>query len=492
MKSIRRYAYNLMVLAAVTILSLLARSSLSPGSISMLYLFGVVLVALYWGLGPSILSAVLSVLLVDAFFDPPYGLFSPSGLEDIVTLGVFLVVGITISHLGSRVRAQVDEARQREQQAAALYELSRNMAFAEDRGKLLDAATSQMAQVFGVQVVALLPSAEGRLQSSSQIELDDTERQAAEWAFDHGLKSGRGTSAFAEARLSYLPLRTGQGTFGVLGLLGQGVDRTLSAEQQRLLETFVGQIAIALEHAKLRERAEQTHVFEASERFRNALLSSLSHDLLTPVTSVLGSVTTLLDGDAALDAGMRRDLLENAKEDSMHLARMVGNLLDMTRLEAGALEPRRDWYSIEEVVGAALPYTEAKCRQVQLALEPNLPLIAFDFVLIEQVLLNLFDNACKFSPLGSPIELSARLDNGNLQLCIADRGIGVPDGELEHIFEKFYRVTRNGKVSGTGLGLSICKGIIEAHGGKIWAEGREGGGTRLTFTLPAGKPEAGR
>jgi two-component system, OmpR family, sensor histidine kinase KdpD len=489
MKSIRRYAYSLVALTTVTIMSLIARSFLSPGSISMIYLLGVVLVAIYWGLGPSILSAALSVLLVDALIDPPYGLFSPSGIEDVVTLGVFLFVGVTISHLGSRVRAQVDEARQREQQAAALYELSRNTAFAEDRKKLLDVATSQMAQVFGVDVLALLPSLEGTLQSNSPIKLDDSERQAARWAFDHGVRSGWGTSAFGEAQRSYLPLRTGRGTFGVIGLRGQGVEMTLSAGQQRLLDTFVGQIAIALERAKLSEKAEQAHVFEASERFRNALLSSLSHDLLTPVTSVLGSVTTLLDGDAALDVEMRRDLLENANEDAMHLARLVSSLLDMTRLESGALAPRRDWYSVEEVVGAALPYAEEKCRHVQLALEPNLPLVAFDFVLIEQVLINLLDNACKFSPPDSPIELSSWLGNGKLHVSIADRGIGVPDGELQRIFEKFYRITQNGRTTGTGLGLSICKGIVEAHGGRIWAEGREGGGTRLAFTLPADKPE---
>jgi two-component system sensor histidine kinase KdpD len=275
-----------------------------------------------------------------------------------------------------------------------------------------------------------------------------------------------------------------------MGLQGRGGEMTLNAGQRHLLETFVGQIAIALEHAKLSEQAEQAHVFEASERFRNALLSSLSHDLLTPVTSILGSVTTLLDGDAALDVEMRRDLLENAREDSMHLARLVGSLLDMTRLEAGALAPRCEWYSIEEVVGAALPYAEGKCRQVQLALEPNLPLVAFDFVLIEQVLLNLLDNACKFSPPDSPIELSAWLSDGHLELSIADRGIGVPDGERARIFEKFYRVAQNGRVNGIGLGLSICKGIVEAHGGRIWAEGRDGGGTRIAFTLPADKAEA--
>jgi two-component system sensor histidine kinase KdpD len=490
LKSIRGYASSLTALLAVTLIGLLIRGFVTPQSISMLYLVAVILSALYWGLGPSILSSVLAVLLVDAVFDPPYGLFSPSGLEDLIELGVFLGVGIVISELGSRVRAQVRELRRREQQTNALYSLSRSMVLAEDRMQLLDAVTDQIAQVFGGQVVTLLPSAEGGLQPNHPIELDDTECRAARWAFEHGTPAGHGSSRVGEARHSYLPLITVQGTFGVIGLQAPGADVTYTAERQRLLETFVGQIAIALEHAKLREQAEQARVFEASERFRNTLLSSLSHDLLTPITSVIGSVTTLLDGDAGLDVATRRDLLENAKEDSMHLARLVGSLLDMTRLEAGVLEPRRDWYSIEDVVGAALPFAEAKGRRVRLNLEPRLPLIHFDFVLIEQVLLNLLDNAYKFSSPDSPIDLSARLQDGYVQLSLADRGEGVPNGELMHIFEKFYRLNPNGNVRGTGLGLSICKGIVEAHGGRIWAERREGGGTRFTFTLPAGKAEA--
>lgn len=366
MRSLRRYAYCLLAVAAATGLSLLGRPYLGIESIPMLYLLAVVLSALYSGLGPAILSAALSVLLVDALFDPPYGLFSPAGVQDLVTLGVFLLIGIIISELGARVRAQVAEARQREKQSAALY------------------------------------------------------------------------------------------------LLNQ----------------------------KLGAEAEQSRVLEASERFRNTLLSSLSHDLLTPVTSILGSVTTLLDGDAALDPPTRRDLLENAKEDSMYLARLVGSLLDMTRLEAGVLAPRRDWFSVEDVVGAALPMAEAKGRQIRLNLAPDLPLIPFDFVLIEQVLLNLLDNAFKFSPPDSPIELSAEQKDGVVRLAVADRGPGIPEAERARIFEKFYRLPKNGSVTGIGLGLSICKGIIEAHGGQIWAEGREGGGTCITFTLPATKPEA--
>jgi two-component system sensor histidine kinase KdpD len=490
LRTIRRYTSSLVVLTAVTVLNLFGRSFLSTESISMLYLVAVVVSANYWGLGPSILASVLSVILVDALFDPPYGLFSPSGVEDLVTLGVLLFIGVIISQLGSRIRTQIDEAKAREKQTSALYSLSRNMALAEDWTKLLDVATGQMAQVFGVQVLALLPSPDGRLQWNSQIDLDDTERQAARWAFDHGVRSGQGSDACAEARLSYWPLRTGRGTFGVLALQGQGVDRVLNDGQQRLPETFVGQIAIALEHAKLSEQAEQARVFEANERFRDALLSSLSHDLLTPVTSVLGSVTTLLDGDSAMDMGLRLELLENAKEDSLRLARLVGGLLDMTRLEAGVLAPRRDWYSVEEVVGAALPYADEKRRNVQLALAPDLPLIPIDFVLIEQVLLNLLDNACKFSPPDSLIELTARLDDDFLLLSIADRGPGIPEGERERIFEKFYRISRNGAATGTGLGLSICKGIVEAHGGRIWAEERGGGGALITFALPVGKPEA--
>jgi two-component system, OmpR family, sensor histidine kinase KdpD len=483
-RTLHGYILSVLAILAATATGLLLQPYLDPINIALIYLLAVVLSATTWGLGSSIFSSIIAVFLLDALFVPPYGLLSIEGVHDLLTLGVFLLVAVVISELGARVRAQVEAARQREQQTAALYALSRDLAFARDRTEIVTAAIKQITQVFDADAVVLLPGAEEALQAEGAEPWAETERQAAQWAFEHGEAAGRDTSIFAQAARIYLPLRTAQGTFGVLGLRPREPGRYLTLNQRRLLETFAGQIAVALEHAKLSAQAEQARLLEASDRFRNALLSSISHDLRTPLASILGSVTSLLDRRVQLAAAARDDLLTTIQEEATRLNRLVGNLLNMTRLEAGALTPQRDWHSLEEVVGAALAYVGGNAREVRLALEPDLPLVPFDFVLIEQVLSNLLDNAFKFAPADSPVELTVRREPTCVRVSVADRGIGIPPEEFPHIFEKFYRVRENGNVPGTGLGLSICKGVVEAHGGTIWAEPREGGGTCIRFTLP--------
>lgn len=481
--SVRVHAYlsSFAMIAMITIAGLLVRHLLAPTNIALFYLLAVVFSATSWGLGPAIFSSILAVLTFDVLFVPPYATLAVHDPQYILTFVIFLTVGILISELGSRLRAQVEASQQREQETAALYTLSQSMS--RDTASSLDTALHQLDTLFNARASILRVEADGILKPYPAIELSEVERQAAQWAIAHRQPAGYGTKTFANAVRLYLPLLTAQGTLGVL-TVRPNAGRT-SPHEQRLLETFAGQVSIALERAKLSEQAEQARLLEASDRFRNALLSSLSHDLRTPLASILGSASSLLDTDAQLSTETRRDLIETIQEEATRLNRYVGNLLNMTRLESGALKPQRDWHSVEEVVGAALARAESGRRAVELDLEPDLPLMPFDFVLIEQVLVNLVDNAYKYSPDNAPVEIHARLNKDFLELYVSDRGRSVPPQELEHIFEKFYRAADGERPPGMGLGLSIVKGIVEAHDGTVFAKPCKGGGMEIGFRLPA-------
>jgi two-component system sensor histidine kinase KdpD len=273
---------------------------------------------------------------------------------------------------------------------------------------------------------------------------------------------------------------------GVLGLRPQDPRPLQAPEQLHQLEAFASQTALAIERARLAEEAEGAQVRAETERLRNSLLSSVSHDLRTPLASITGAASTLLENEARLDAGTRRDLLETLHEEADRLNRLVQNLLEMTRLESGALQVHTEWHSVEEVVGAALGrFGKALARRpVTTRLPPELPLVPMDDVLIEQVLINLIDNALKYTPAESPIEVTAEDGGGAVLIEVADRGPGLPPGEERRIFEKFHRTEAGPTVRGAGLGLAICRGIVHAHGGRIWAENRSGGGVTVRFTLP--------
>ena len=309
----------------------------------------------------------------------------------------------------------------------------------------------------------------------------------ADWVYQHGQPAGRGTDTLPAAHLRYLPLKTARGVLGVLGVLGPPpAERQLSLEQLRLVEAFASQAALAIERTQLAEQARRAQVLEAGEKLQTALLNSISHDLRTPLVSITGALTTLEEDDASLDAGTRRGLVENAREEAERLNRLVGNLLDMSRLEAGGMKVRREAADVQDLVGSALAQLGQRLegRAITVQVPDDLPLVPLDFVLMVQVLYNLLDNALKYSPSNSPIEVSAHVGGARLALAVADRGTGIPPADLAFVFDKFYRVQRLGTESGTGLGLSICKGIVEAHGGQIRAENRPGGGTIVTLWLP--------
>jgi two-component system sensor histidine kinase KdpD len=344
-------------------------------------------------------------------------------------------------------------------------------------------------------VQVLLPNDAGRVEipvgASPAFPLDEKERSVAQWSFDHRQAAGIGTDTLPAAQAHYVPLVGSAGVIGVMGVRPDDARRFQDPALQRLLETFAAQAAGALERALLAEQAQGEQVEAEAERLRTALLSSLSHDMRTPLGAITGAASSLLEDKGALTEAARRDLVQAILEESTRMNRLIGNLLDMIRVESGALQVQKDWQPLEEVVGVALIRLESRLQEhpVSVRLPADLPLVLMDGLLIEQVFVNLLENAVKYTPAGTPVEITAAAAEGVVVVDVADRGPGFAAGEEDRVFDKFYRVAGATTVAGVGLGLTICRGIVMAHGGRIWAENRPGGGAVFHFTLPlAGQP----
>jgi two-component system sensor histidine kinase KdpD len=486
----RAYAVAVGTIAATTGAAWLLFPLAELSNIVMVYLLGIIAVAMRAGRGPSLLASVLSVAAFDFFFVPPYLTFAVSDARHVLTFLVMLIVGVLISGLTVRTRAQAEAALHREQRTAALYAMSRELASTRGEAALLGVAVRHVSEVFASPVVVLRP-ADGGLAPAvgGQVEVDASDLGVARWVFEHRQPAGVGTATLPGASALYVPLLGSSGPVGVLGV--RPADRHAFDAPERLhqLETFAAQIALALERARLAEEAQAAQVRIETERLRNSLLSSVSHDLRTPLAAITGAVSTLLDGGARLDARTERELLESVHEEAERLNRLVQNLLEMTRLESGALQLRRELHPPEEVIGAALGRYAKRLadRRVTTRVPSDLPLVPMDDVLVEQVLINLLDNALKYTPPGTPIEIIATATDQNLTIEVADHGPGLPPGDEERVFEKFHRVEGAG-ARGAGLGLAICRGIVRAHGGRIWAQNLPGGGVAFLFTLPLGAP----
>jgi two-component system sensor histidine kinase KdpD len=488
------WAWPPSMVAICTALNYLIFPYLPHPTLVLVYLLGVVAVAARSGPGPSILACVLSVAAFDFFLVPPYYTFAVADTQDLLTFGVMFVVALVISGLTVRIRWLADAARQRETQTAALYAMSRDLASAREVSAILEAAARHIGEVFRGRVALLLPDANGSLHpqavGGTGFVPDPRELELARWVYLHRKEAGLGTETLPEAHAHYVPLAASRGTLGVLGLRPEDPRTMAVPEQVRQLETFGGQVAVALERAQLAAEAQQAQVRVETESMRSALLSSVSHDLRTPLASITGTASSLLEGEATFDASTRRMLLETLCEEAERLSRLVRNLLDMTRLQSGALRVSREWHPLEEVIGAALGRMERplRGRPVVTRVPEDLPLVPIDDVLIEQVFINLLENAVKYTPAGSEIELTARVADGEMIAGVADRGTGIPPEDEARLFEKFFR-GRSTASHGAGLGLAICRGIVEAHGGRIWTENRPGGGAIFQFTLPlTGKP----
>jgi two-component system sensor histidine kinase KdpD len=492
------------IVAASTVLASTVFGRKQLPDVVMIYLLGIVLVSMRFGYGASLFAAVLSVLTLDFFFVPPYLTFAVSDFRHVVMFGVMFVVALVISGLTKRIREQADAARSREQRTAALYAMSRELASTRSIERLVAVAAHHVHDVFDASVAMLLPGPQGNLQVTAPCEWsyapDDRDMGVAEWVWLHQQPAGMTTDTLPSAKALYLPLAGARGRVGVLGVRPAQPRRFLDPDQRQLLNTFASQIATAVERGKLAAEAQGAHLQMETERMRSSLLSSVSHDLRTPLGVITGAASTLLSDKGAITPDARQELLATIHEEADRLTRLVRNLLDMTRLAAGALTVNKEWQPLEEIVGAVLNRVEDRLRgrEVTVKLPKDLPPVPLDAVLIEQVLINLLENVAKYTPAGSPVELSAvargKKDGGSpkeVLVEVADRGPGIPEEHLERIFEKFYRVSGDGAGGGAGLGLAICRGVVEAHGGRIWAANRDGGGAVLRFTLPIeGTPPA--
>lgn len=489
-----RYLGSTLLVGLITLAGLPLRVFIHPTNMVMLYMAVVVVSAVTIGRGPSLLASGLSVLAFDYFFVEPKLSLTVADSEYLITFFVFLSVALVISSLASMLREQVSTVKQRAAQTAALNALSRDLTTALNIQEVVKIIVAHIGQTLSREVVLLLPKEAILTQQmgSPEFELSPTEMEVARWAFEHGQPAGRGTSTHPDQITRFEPLKTSRGVLGILGIRPDDPFHWLTPVQRQLLDSFASLSALAIERAQLREEANQAQVLQAAEKLQTALLNSISHDLRTPLVSIQGVLDSLLEVETsgqslpALDRVARLDMLENAREETLRLNRLVENLLDMSRLESGALRISFDEGDIQDVIGSALSHmSEAlQANPVHVDLDPSIPLVMMDVVLIEQVLINLLDNAAKYSAPGAPIRVKVSQGTGQIEVQVSDRGIGIPAEDLERVFDKFYRVQHSQGLKGTGLGLSICKGIIEAHKGSIRAEANPEGGTILRFSIP--------
>ena len=488
--SFSEYLRAAAVIAVCTALAAGVFRFLSVTDVAMVYLLGVGVVAARYGRGPSVFAALGSIAVFDFFFVPPFYTFAVSDVRYLLTFAVMLAIALMISGLTLRIRAQAESARDRERRTATLYAMSRELAGARGRAELVRVVERHVADSFAAQAQILLPGDGNRVEipvgTAPAYPIDEKERSVAQWAFDRGRVAGVGSDTLPGALARYVPLPGSAGMVGVVGVRAADPRRLQDPVLQRLLETFAAQAAVALERALVAEQAQHEQVEAEAERLRTSLLSSLSHDMRTPLGAITGAASSLLEDRGSLPEASRHDLVRTILEESTRMNRLIGNLLDMIRLESGALQVQKDWQPLEEVVGVALIRLEERLKQhpVTVRLPPDLPLLMMDGLLVEQVFVNLLENAAKYTPAGTPVEITAAAGDGAVVVDVADRGPGFPPGEEARVFDKFYRVAGATSTAGVGLGLTICRGIVTAHGGRIWAENRAGGGAVFHFTLP--------
>jgi two-component system, OmpR family, sensor histidine kinase KdpD len=485
-----------LAVAAATLVSFTALGRDQLPDVVMVYLFGIVLVSMRFGYRASIVAAILGILALDFFFLVPYGSFAVSNVGHFVTFTGMLVVALVVSHLSQRIRDQAEAVRRRESRTARLYAMNRELAGESALDAVLRTAVRHIGETFNVDVCVLLPSASGQLAIATSgpgtFELAPNDHGVPEWVWAKGKTAGLGTDTLPSASACFFVLRGMRAHAGVVGVKPKAGLHAIAPEHEQLLETFADEVASALERVRLTEEARRIDVAIEAERFRMALLSTISDDLQTPLGAITGATKALLEDDATLDVSTRRELVETTSEEAGRLRHLVQNLLEMTKIVGGEVRPRREPRSLASVIDLACRHLDRPLgkRRVDVTLPPGLPDVSLDPLLIEQVFVQLLENAIKFSPAGSSIDIGAIAKEDGIEVWVADRGPGVPRASMERVFEKFYRLRRSHpgereeSATGAGLGLAICRGIVEAHGGRIWVEEREGGGARFCFTLP--------
>jgi two-component system sensor histidine kinase KdpD len=499
----RHYVYAMLICAGITAVASRLMTHIDLTNLAMLYLLGVVFAAVKLGRGPGVLLSFLSVAAFDYFFVPPRLSFSVTDTQYLLTFLGMLLTSLVISHLTSSLRREASVAQHRERRTGAMYLMARELGAALTTEQIVEIGSRHVSEVFRARVAMLLPDSVEKVrqkieQPDENVTLtgDALDLDVGQWVYDQQKPAGCGTDTLPAAQALYLPLKAPMRTRGVLAVLMTDARELQTPEQQRMLDAFAAQIALALERVHYVDIARDALVNMESERLRNSLLSAISHDLRTPLTTIVGFSSMLAQANEGQGgAPAREDLVEAIHEEALRMTGIVTNLLDMARLQAGELRLNRQWTPLEEAIGAALRACKRTLAQraVSVALPPDLPLLQLDAVLMERLFANVFENAAKYTPVATPLSIGARRvdEDGKpfVRVTVDDAGPGLPPGMETRIFEKFTRGEKESATPGIGLGLAICRAIVEAHGGTIGAENRLGDaaqviGARFWFTLP--------
>ncbi|HEU6456174.1 MAG TPA: DUF4118 domain-containing protein [Roseateles sp.] len=492
-QALRGYAASLVAVGATTLVAQTLLTWIANTNIAMLYLLNVVGVALRYGRAPAALTALLGVAAFDFFFVEPRGSFAVSDAQYLVTFAVLLLVGLVIGQLAAGLQAQAKAAQERERRVRGLYAMSRDLGAALVPEQVAEIASRFLRAEFGIASAVLTPplaASPGREVlgvlpgASAQPDVG-----VAQWAFDHGQPAGHGTDTLPASACLMLPLTAPMRLRGVLAVESKG--RRWLPDERELLDTCAALLAISLERIHYIEVAQQSTLQIESERLRNSLLTAISHDLRTPLAALVGLADALRFAPPRLSP-QQAEVAEAMRRSALRMSALVSNLLDMARLQSGSVQLNRQWLPLQEVVGTTLASMEEVLagRDVTVELPGDLPLVELDAVLIERVLVNLLENASKYTPPGSPIRICARVAGRNLEIDVVDAGPGFPAGREAQLFDKFERGDRESATPGVGLGLAICKAIVEAHGGQITAHNVARGGACVRVELPLGKPPA--
>ncbi len=458
----------------------------------MVYLLGVIAIALRGRRGPAVLASILSASALNFFFMPPLYTFALASPLYWITVTGFAVTGIIVSTLVVRVRRQADAARERELRTVTLYSMGKDLAAVSTIAQVTDLAVRHIGRVLYCDTRLLLPARDGRFAAQDDLSagapgpaLGAQDLAVAQWVLEHAQLAGLGTDTLPATPWLCAPLGASGSCLGVLCVRPHG-QRAFGPDQVQLLAALAALVAGSLERIALSDQVQQSKVQIEAERMRSALLSSVSHDLRTPLTGIVGAAATLTESADTLSPQVRGELLGTISEEAERVNRLVGDLLDMTRLQSGQATPSREWLPVEELIGSAVKRCAKPLasHRVKVTLPEGLPMLHADPVLTEQLLVNLLDNAAKYSPEGSEIELAAEADDSTVTVSVADRGSGVPQEQRERIFERFFRGQAAAGKPGVGLGLAICRAIAAAHGGRLWVDARAGGGSVFSFSLP--------
>jgi len=490
----RAYLFSILMVAVAVGVSTLIDTLVSVQNLALVFLTAVLFSAQRYGLWPSIMTALLSVASYNFFFLPPVHTFTIADPSNVVALVFFLIAALVVSNLTAQKQRQTQNMAARAKTTAELYAFSRKIAGTGSLENLTWLITYQVAAMLSCDVVILLPGTTG-LQIHAGYPPEDTldaaDMAAADWSWTHNHVAGRGSDTLPGGRRLFLPIQTGRGALGVVGILREKPP-LLSPDERRLLDALLDQAAVAIERVRLADDVDQARLQAETERLRNALLTSVSHDLRTPLSTIIGALSGLRSFGETYDPATRADLIASAQDEAERLNRFVGNLLDMTRLESGGLTVKLEPTDAGDAIGVALDRARPLLanHHVDIDLKPDLPMVMADMALLEQVAFNLLDNAAKYTPKGTAIRIAGYADGDTVAIEVTDEGAGIPEASLEAIFNKFTRLEAEDRTrAGTGLGLPICRGFVTAMGGTIVAANRQDrSGAIFTIRLAKAEP----